>query len=85
MKQDFMQDKINQRNATGNKHGCWEEYWANGDLWYKGNFKHGVPHGSWIVYWANDFIHYKGSYINGQRVGYWEENYPKHQTYYYAN
>jgi antitoxin component YwqK of YwqJK toxin-antitoxin module len=68
-----MQDKINQRNETGQLHGPWIEYWGDGSLWYKGTYKNGLAHGSWKIYGLDDTIIFSGEYINDERVGLWKE------------
>ena len=68
---------INLYNAKGEKHGYWESYWNNGNLWYKGNYVDGKEHGYCEVYYFNGNLDYKGTYVDGNRHGYWE--------YYYDN
>jgi antitoxin component YwqK of YwqJK toxin-antitoxin module len=68
---------INLYNAKGERHGYWEEYRSNGNLWYKGNFVDGKQHGYWGIYYDNGNLSYKGTYVDGNPHGYWE--------YYYSN
>jgi antitoxin component YwqK of YwqJK toxin-antitoxin module len=42
-----MQDKINQLNSEGQKHGPWEGYYKNGQLKYIGTFNNGRRVGLW--------------------------------------
>jgi antitoxin component YwqK of YwqJK toxin-antitoxin module len=63
---------INLYNDKGEKHGYWESYYNNGQLWYKGNYVNGQQHGYWESYFDNGQLWYKGNYINGNRHGYWE-------------
>jgi len=37
-----MNKDITPRNAKGQKHGLWEQYWPNGKLWYKGGYHNDV-------------------------------------------
>ena len=68
---------INLYNDKGEEHGYWEDYWSDGQLYYKGNYINGKKHGSWEEYWDNGQLFSKGNYINGKQHGYWE--------YYYRN
>jgi antitoxin component YwqK of YwqJK toxin-antitoxin module len=62
---------MNQRNENNKKHGYWEFYHRNGNLWRKGSNINGLRHGPWESYWANGKLWYKGNYINGNRIGFW--------------
>lgn len=64
--------KINQYNENGEYHGYWEQYYHNGNLWYKGSFINGRRHGLWEYYHDNGKLMYKGNYLNGKPDGYWE-------------
>ena len=64
-------DKMNKRNEEGQKHGVWEEYYSNGNIWYKGNYVNGQKHGLWEWYWFNGKLNYKKNYVNGQLHGLW--------------
>jgi antitoxin component YwqK of YwqJK toxin-antitoxin module len=39
--------KKNQRNKDDKRHGFWESYYSNGEVYYKGNYKNGEAHGYW--------------------------------------
>ena len=41
MKNDTMQECKNGYNEQGQKHGYWEFYHENGQLWYKGDYLNG--------------------------------------------
>jgi antitoxin component YwqK of YwqJK toxin-antitoxin module len=41
---------MNQLNKNNNKDGHWEQYWSNGNLWYKGIYLNGKEHGYWELY-----------------------------------
>ena len=62
----------NRYNLNGDKNGYWEEYYDNGNLWYKGSYVNGSPDGYWEFYWYDGNLSSKGSYVNGNRTGYWE-------------
>jgi antitoxin component YwqK of YwqJK toxin-antitoxin module len=63
---------INLYNDKGEKHGYWEYYYDNGQLWCKGNYINGKEHGYWEVYYSNGQLSYKGNFVNGIKHGYWE-------------
>jgi antitoxin component YwqK of YwqJK toxin-antitoxin module len=54
---------ITPRNENGIKHGYWEDYWDNGNLWYKGNYVDGNRHGYWEVYNYNGNLNQIRYYI----------------------
>ena len=45
--------KKNRYNSNGKRHGYWEFYHDNGQLWMKGNFINGDPDGIWEYYHKN--------------------------------
>ena len=49
----------NKYNTEGKKEGYWEEYWDNGNIWYKGNFTNDNYHGYWEWHFKNGDIWYK--------------------------
>jgi antitoxin component YwqK of YwqJK toxin-antitoxin module len=60
-------------NDQGKRHGYWERYYTNGQLYYKGNFVDGIKHGYWeYYYYSNGQLYSKGNYVNGKLHGYWE-------------
>jgi antitoxin component YwqK of YwqJK toxin-antitoxin module len=61
---------INQFDENGNKHGYWEVYFSNGDLYYKGNYVNGIKHGYCESYYDNGILHYTGFYDMGNKVDY---------------
>jgi antitoxin component YwqK of YwqJK toxin-antitoxin module len=73
---------INLYNAKGEKHGYWEDYYDNGNLYSKGNYVDGKQHGYWEYYWSNGNLSYKGNYVDGKEHGYWEEYYYNGKLYY---
>ena len=66
-----MQSKLNQYDTKGDKTGYWEEYYDNGKLDSKGNYKDDEEDGYWEYYNENGGLIYKGSYKNGKEDGYW--------------
>ena len=65
--------KNNQLNKEGKRHGYCENYWSDGKLRSKGNFKNGKENGYWRYYTLKDSVLCsKGYQKNGERCGYWE-------------
>ena len=54
---------ITPRNEKGERHGYWESYFDNGQLWYKGNYVNGNKHGYWERYYRNGELESKIYYI----------------------
>jgi antitoxin component YwqK of YwqJK toxin-antitoxin module len=50
-------------NDKGERHGYWEYYYLNGNLWYKGNYVNGNRHGYWEWYHDNGQLDSKIYYI----------------------
>ena len=50
-------------NEKGERHGYWEEYYSNGQLWCKGNYVNGKQHGYWERYYPNGKLNSKIYYI----------------------
>ena len=50
-------------NEQGKRHGYWEYYHKNGQLWFKGNYVNGNRHGYWEDYWSNGQLIDKTYYI----------------------
>ena len=63
---------INKYNEKGNKHGYWETYYTNGNLWCRGNYVDGLLDRFWEVYLYSGVIGHKGCYVNSKRQFYWE-------------
>ena len=59
-------------NNKGEPHGYWEIYHRNGNLCYKGNWKHGKQDGLWEWCYDNGELGYKGNYKDSKQDGYWE-------------
>ena len=69
----MIKQDINQYNTNNQKHGYWEKYYFNGNLWFKGNYVNGERHGYWEEYYYNGKLDYKCYYINGKECGLCEE------------
>jgi len=50
-------------NENNQRHGYWEEYHSNGQLWHKGNYVNGKEHGYWEGYYDNGDLKNKTYYI----------------------
>ncbi len=58
-----MKKDITPYNEKGERHGYWEKYYLNGNLWYKGNYVNGNRHGYWEWYHDNGKLKDKIYYI----------------------
>ena len=55
------------------------QYWENGELWAKGNFRNGKQEGAWVQYhemgshWESDTVYkmFTGNFKNGLEEGAW--------------
>ena len=65
-----MQDNLNQYDAQCRRHGHWEVYFDNGQLWYRGEYIHGKIHGLWIVCREDGSLCSKQTIDMGKRIGY---------------
>ena len=54
---------ISTYNEQSEKHGYWEWYYKNGQLWDKGNYINGKRHGYWEFYYRNGQLKSKTYYI----------------------
>ena len=54
---------ITPRNEKGELHGCWESYYSNGQLHFKGNYINGKLHGYSESYYSNGKLKSKIYYI----------------------
>ena len=70
MKTDSM---INKYDEQGRANGPWEQYYSNGQLWHKGEYKEGWQHGIWEDYLSNGKLTYKGELKNKKQIGLWYE------------
>ena len=69
-KKNIIMQQCNQYDDMGFRHGYWETYYPNGQLWYKGNFKNGFRDGYWEIYYQNGLRIFSGTYFNNQFAGY---------------
>jgi antitoxin component YwqK of YwqJK toxin-antitoxin module len=67
-----MRKDITHYNKQGKAHGYWEDYYSNGNVFYKGYYHNGKRHGYWEFYNFDGFLTQKGNYDNGDRIGLWE-------------
>jgi antitoxin component YwqK of YwqJK toxin-antitoxin module len=67
-----MKQNITPHNDNNLPHGYYEEYFSNGQIWYKGTYINGIITGYWKYYYDNGKLCCKGYYINGRQTGYWE-------------
>jgi len=63
------------KDADGKSHGLWEQYFDNGQLWFKGEFINGKIHGPWIEYFEDGSLCSKQTLDMGKRIGYFIHNY----------
>jgi antitoxin component YwqK of YwqJK toxin-antitoxin module len=84
---DIMQDKT-PRNKQGQQHGCWETYFDNGQLCYKGLFINNDKFGYHESYFIDGKLHWRGHYNNNELCGYhehyWNNESIKIDKVYYA-
>ena len=62
---------INKYDEQGKRHGYWEQYHHNGQLWRKGEYRHGKAHGLWEYYWSDGQLSYKGEHKQDRHIGLW--------------
>ena len=60
--------QINQINSQGNQEGYWEDYYSNGQLWYKGHYVNGKKEGYWEWYYFNGQLWWKGHFVRGEEI-----------------
>lgn len=65
----------NQRDDNGERHGLWEQYYPNGKLWYRENYKNGKLHGPCEIYYDNGEVRYNGNLNREKPAGLWYELY----------
>ena len=54
------------------KEGLQEEYYENGKLELKAEFKNGTHNGKYEEYYKNGNLYKKGQCKDGEKIGYWE-------------
>lgn len=62
---------MNKYNEQGQRHGPWEWYYQNGDLWYKANFENGKQNGLFEQYFDNGQIQHIGHQKDDKLFGIW--------------
>jgi uncharacterized protein len=60
---------MNKRNAEGQQHGYWQEYYESGNLYSKGEYVNGEYHGPWEFYYRDETIDAKVEFDNGKYHG----------------
>jgi len=65
--------EINQYDKKGFRHGPWEDYYPNGQLASKGEYKNGKKHGVWEEYYYSGGFYYVGEFKKGKSIGIWYE------------
>jgi antitoxin component YwqK of YwqJK toxin-antitoxin module len=58
------------KDADGKSHGLWEQYFDNGQLWFKGEYIHNMFHGPWVWYYDNGQLWCKETYDMGNEIKY---------------
>lgn len=58
-------------NEKGERHGYWELYYSNGNIWIKRDYVNGIAHGLFEEYYHNGNLWYTGVFVNGERQGLW--------------
>ncbi len=58
--------------TDGKRVGLWKEYFADGSLKAKGEYKNDLRQGPWEFYFPDGSIEQKGTYNNGQPNGSWQ-------------
>ena len=56
---------INRYNRNCEKHGLWEHYFENGNLYSIGLYKNGMGSGNWEFYYSNGGLRDKKLYREG--------------------
>ncbi len=60
---------MNKRNKQGQREGCWEDFYDNGQLIYKGNFINGKKEGYWEHYLPSGEVGIEtGTYKNDKKI-----------------
>ena len=54
------------------RHGKWQVWYDNGNLWSEGEYKNGVRNGLARTYYQNGEKRYEGAYKNGTEAGVWK-------------
>lgn len=62
----------NQFNAEGKMEGYWEEYYSNGQIYFKGVYLNGIEHGRCKWYDRNGKLSLTGYFKNGEDHGWWK-------------
>ena len=63
--------KVSGKFINGKKHGSWNSYDENGQLYIKTTYKNGIEEGPSLMYDDNGQLMSKGNVKNGKRDGLW--------------
>ena len=66
---------MNNYNENNQRHGPWEDYWSNGQIFWKGDYLNGNKNGLFETYFDNGQLYWKGKYKNGEWHGLYESYY----------
>jgi len=69
---NIMTTEVNQFDEKGQKHGIWETYREEGQLWYRVNCIHGKKEGLAETFYRNGQICVREYYVNDVKHGPWE-------------
>lgn len=61
----------NKVDKNGRPHGLWGNYYPDGKLYYRGNYKNGIAHGLFEWYYSSGEVRWKGALKREIRVGLW--------------
>jgi len=63
--------KVSIKNGVVKPEGTWFDYYDNGQLFIKSNYKNGKREGAWVGHYKNGQLLYKGRYKNNLSDGPW--------------
>jgi len=55
----------------GQRHGLWQAWYENGNLWSEAEYSNGINDGLSITYFENGKKRFEGKYEQGKKVGSW--------------
>jgi antitoxin component YwqK of YwqJK toxin-antitoxin module len=59
-------------NEDGKRDGNWEEYYSNGKILSKGDYKNNLRNGQWNFFYINGSKEQTGEFVNGKYNGLWK-------------
>ena len=63
--------KVSIKNGVIKPAGTWVDYYDNGQLFIKSNYKNGMREGAWVGHYKNGQLLYRGGYKNNLSDGPW--------------